>query len=95
MMTSASIAAQSTEFVHENFAAKDIDLRTEVLEDHSIIVSHTITLPAGNFQAVIKASADEKVVIIEMGLCANSLLNSSLFCVKCDSIHKFEQLSIT
>lgn len=71
-MTNARVAAQSTEFIHENFAAKDFNSRTELWDNGSITVSHTVTLPVGNLQAVIKASADEKVVSISMTLCSDT-----------------------
>lgn len=77
MMTSARVAAQSTEFIHENFAAKDFNSRTEVWDNGSITVSHTVTLPVGNHQAVIKATADEKVVSISMTLCSDTQMTTT------------------
>jgi hypothetical protein len=77
MMTSARVAAQSTEFVFENFAAKDFQGRTEVWDNGSIVVSHTVTLPVGNVQAVIRVIADEKTVSISMTLCSDSQMTTT------------------
>lgn len=77
MMTSASVAAQSTEFITENFAANDFHSRTEVWDNGSITVSHTVTLPVGNLQAVVKVTTDEKTVSIGMTLCSDALLTTT------------------
>lgn len=77
MMTNARVAAQSTEFIVENFAAKDFNSRTEVWDNGSITVSHTVTLPVGNLQAVIKVSADEKFVSVAMILCSDAMMTTT------------------
>lgn len=77
MMTTAAIAARSTEFVRENFTDNEIAGRTEIWENGAITVSHTVGLPVANLQAVIKVSASGKTVSIAMTLCADAMLNTT------------------
>lgn len=77
MMTTAAIAARSTEFVRENFTDNEITARTEFWENGAITVSHTVVLSTGNLQAVIKVSANGETVSISMMLCADALMNTA------------------
>lgn len=77
MMTNLRVIARTTEFVLEKFPEQDLHARNEFWDNGSMTVTHIVTLPVGNHQAVIKASADEKVVSISMTLCSDTQMTTT------------------
>lgn len=77
MMTNVRVIARTTEFVLEKFSEQALHARNELWDNGSMTVSHTVTLPVSNHQAVIKASADEKFVSISMTLCSDTQMTTT------------------
>ena len=76
-MTNLRVIARTTEFVLEKFPEQALHARNELWDNGSMTVSHTVTLPVSNHQAVIKASADEKTVSISMTLCSDTQMTTT------------------
>ena len=76
MMTTARVAADTTEFIRTNFHELVVGT-TELWDNGAITVTGTVILPVGNLQARIATIAEGKTIAVQMTLCADSLLTTT------------------